>query len=74
MAFAILNGSLSPITCNIIRLDFDGVCHVTLMRPDYERSTRGRPPLQQANIVLCCLDEEKLVGSCDNSIFATYSC
>ena len=46
MAFAILNGFLSPITYNIaIRLDFDGVCHVILMRPDYERSNRGRPPL-----------------------------
>ena len=37
-------GSLSLITCNIaVRLDFDSVCHVILMRSDYERSTHGRP-------------------------------
>ena len=65
------NGSLSPITCNIaITLDFDSVCHVILMRPDYERSNRGRPPLMlpvgvriivnaSAIIVLAWLEERK---------------
>ena len=28
----------------------------------------------QASIDLCCLGGEKLVGSCDNPVFATYSC
>ena len=55
MVFAILNGSLSPITCNIVsRLDFECICHVILIR-------KGQPwPTSSASLYWQCTHGEIL--------------